>query len=463
MPDFNRQNPEEIVLSTNDEKISVQNPLPTNGDSVYFKDLDIDNCTASGFTFDVGSGTEEEVVKSFVSSVFTGKSNNSITNPKTIYLQFNRPILTSSFGINSAPGKYFSNAKVVLAQGEYSWTAYDDSSDNTQHQIFLFPTGPVKFSSMTITFHTANEIGIGLIGIFKNIEVVSRIQALKPDGTVTDVDATAGGNLKFSLEEFDSTFLGNPLPVRDPLLEIAKGNVTGHSGVNKFGHVEDIDISDVPVDIWNGGSVWVAPTAARTHDIVSDDVNDDVGDTGARTINIQGLDSNWELQEEVIPMNGTTNVATANTYVRIFRMYVVTVGSSLTNEGNITATAQVDGTVTAAITTGKGQTLMAIYTIPAGKTGYITKGYTTITRQDKTSGAMAEFEFRGRFDADVSTSPWRTLWAGGISVDGSSAYEHSYSPYVAVSEKTDLVFRCIYVSDNNTKIGAGFDIILIDD
>lgn len=205
------------TLTTNDANVSVQNPLPTDGDSVYYKDLDIDNCTASGFTFDVGSGTEQEVIKSMVSDVFLGKSNASATNPKTIYLQFKRPIETSSFGINSAPGKYFSNTKIVLGQGEFSWTAYDDSADNTQHNIFIFPIEPVKFSSMTITFHTANEIGVGLIGIFKSTNVTARLQARKPDGTITDIDATTGGNLKVSFEEFDATFQDNPLPVTPPL------------------------------------------------------------------------------------------------------------------------------------------------------------------------------------------------------------------------------------------------------
>jgi len=188
---------------------SVQYPLPIDGDSVYVKDLDIDNCTADGFIFDIGTGTESEVIEDMLKSVFAGKSNASSDNPKTIYLQFNRPVLTSSFGINSAPGKTFSNTKIVLGQGEFTWTAYDDSGDSPTHDIFLFPIEPVKFSSMEITFHTANEIGIGLIGIFKNIEVAARIQALKPDGTVTNVDATAGGNLKMSIEEFESGVSSN--------------------------------------------------------------------------------------------------------------------------------------------------------------------------------------------------------------------------------------------------------------
>jgi len=194
-----------VMLVADNEPVGVQNPLHTNGDSVYAKDLCIEQCSAVGFTFDVGSGTEEEVIKSLVSSVFVGKSNDSSDNPKTIYLQFNRPVLTSSFGINSAPGKFFSNTKIVLGQGDFEWTAFDGSADNTQRQIYLFPIEPLKFSSMKITFHTTNEIGLGLIGIFKNQEVAARIQAMKPGGEVTDVGATNNDNLKVSVQEYGDT------------------------------------------------------------------------------------------------------------------------------------------------------------------------------------------------------------------------------------------------------------------
>ncbi len=49
------------------------------------------------------------------------------------------------------------------------------------------------------------------------------------------------------------------------MLEIAKGNVPGHSTVNKFGRNTDIDTA-AKEDIWDGGGLWVAPTQARKHD-----------------------------------------------------------------------------------------------------------------------------------------------------------------------------------------------------
>ena len=44
--------------------------------------------------------------------------------------------------------------------------------------------------------------------------------------------------------------------------------------------------------------------------------------TGARTVLIEGLDENYDIQSETVTMDGTTNVVTTNTYIRLFRMTV---------------------------------------------------------------------------------------------------------------------------------------------
>ena len=70
-------------------------------------------------------------------------------------------------------------------------------------------------------------------------------------------------------------------------------------------------------------------------------------------------------------MDGTTTVTTTQQFLRVFRMSVETAGSFGNNEGTITATYTGGADVAATISPGNGQTLMALYTIPAGYTGYL--------------------------------------------------------------------------------------------
>jgi hypothetical protein len=51
------------------------------------------------------------------------------------------------------------------------------------------------------------------------------LAALKPNGKYANINATNGGNLKFSLEEFDESFHSNPLPVDTKLHQTAFGEL----------------------------------------------------------------------------------------------------------------------------------------------------------------------------------------------------------------------------------------------
>lgn len=154
-------------------------------------------------------------------------------------------------------------------------------------------------------------------------------------------------------------------------LAIAIGKLPGKATFDKFGDNSAIGTSFE--DIWNQGGTLVHLSSAETMNIVSTSTADDgaPAGTGAQTLKVLGLDNNYNEISETITLNGTTNVLTSNSYLRVHTMYVITAGSGQTNAGVITATASAAATVQGHVTIGYGRTTQCMYTVPAGKTLYI--------------------------------------------------------------------------------------------
>ncbi len=157
--------------------------------------------------------------------------------------------------------------------------------------------------------------------------------------------------------------------------DIAKGNLTDHTFIRKFGHNDAVGTTQET--LWGPGGLYPWPTSAEILKVSSSDVDDDgspVGN-GARTIQLFGLDSDYALQNETITLNGTGVVSTANSYLRVYRAVVLTVGSSGWNEGTISIKDNADAVTLLTIEPFKNQTLAAVFTIPVGNTGFITSWY----------------------------------------------------------------------------------------
>lgn len=221
--------------------------------------------------------------------------------------------------------------------------------------------------------------------------------------------------------------------------------------VNKFGRNADVD-SAAAEDIWDGGGIHVPPTAARLHDIVSTDAADDAAGTGARTVEIQGLDSDYKVQSETVTMDGTTDVETANSYVRIFRMKVVTAGSGGVNAGTITATAQIDSTVSAQIAIGNNQTLMAIYTVPVGVWGQLTNYYVSVLG---TVAAIVTVRLWIRPFDEV----WQLKHVLHTDPNANGYFNHQFGIPLDVSPKSDVRIEATTTA-NDTDVAGGFDLKL---
>lgn len=292
------------------------------------------------------------------------------------------------------------------------------------------------------------------------------LAAEKPNGIVTNIDSTAGGNLKVSVEEFDPS--AGQVP---PEVAIPKGLITGYSGVNKFGKTVNVD-SGVATDIWDGANdapgaaspIWVPPTQARIHAITSTNDNDGKtgapSSTGARTIRVYGL-TDWDTAEssEDITLDGTTPVNTVNSYVIIHRMKVLTSGASGPNLGVIKATAATDGTVTAEIVVGDGQTQMAIYGIPSTQTAYVTNFYASCERSSPT-GVHVDIKLLWVFDVENQPTVRQVKHTLGLDQEGSTYVRHEYNPYNGFAGPGIFILQAS-ASANDASVDGGFDLILV--
>jgi hypothetical protein len=251
-------------------------------------------------------------------------------------------------------------------------------------------------------------------------------------------------------------------------LEASRGNVPGISVVNKFGHAPS-GVQTTPTDIWSRSDaaatqpVWLAPTAPRIHQIAS--TSDLDGKTaapnsvGARTIRIYGLKT-WDTAEssEDIVLNGTTSVPTVNSYVIIHRMKVLTMGASGPNVGVISATADVNSTITAVIGVLEGQTEMAIYGVPSTHTFYMTRWSCSIGKSATTQSVG--FELRVNESPHIQTTGFLLKNDMELITTGTSSQDKVFANYVKYAGPC-IIKTLGIASANDIEAASAFDGYLV--
>lgn len=227
-------------------------------------------------------------------------------------------------------------------------------------------------------------------------------------------------------------------------LAIAKGEVNGHSGVHKFGAVPAMsqNQSGTVWDVNDTNYPWSSLTTASTLTVPAVNASDD-----GKEITVIGLDADYAEQTEVISVSSAGSVTSTKSFLRVYRAYMY--NGSTTNVGNINI--QVGGTTVARISAGKGQTLMAVYTVPAGYTAYLTKGVCSCQAGADATGNMY-VRYGGQNAFRIGHS-FEVSGAGGH-------YTYDFDVPVAIPEKSDIDVR-VTVRSNNARITSAFDLILM--
>lgn len=155
--------------------------------------------------------------------------------------------------------------------------------------------------------------------------------------------------------------------------DIAEGNIVGHEKITVIGCNTDVD--NVTETVWEVGGSYVFPPAGGIQmSIASSSINDSAAGTGIRTVQIDYLDDTYTEQTEIVTLNGFTPVPTVATNIlRVNNLFAKTAGTGLSAAGTIILKNNA-GTITySMIAIGNNNQRQVVYTVPAGKTLYITQ------------------------------------------------------------------------------------------
>jgi len=246
-------------------------------------------------------------------------------------------------------------------------------------------------------------------------------------------------------------------------LKIAMGSIVGTSFIHKFGEAPDFDIEDGFVSIWDGANdaglnanIYTYSTIADIDSIVSSNT----GDT--QVIEVQGLDGNLLQVIQEATLAGSGYVTLGSPLKRVFRIKnqgaTDFIGDVCVYVSGPTSAGIPDDAsgIRACVNNGNNQTLMAVYTIPAGKTGYMDNWYATTAGARKTSVHNIHLLARpsgGVFQLKSSVS---------IIADGASYIQHQYKIPEKFKGGTDIEMQA-NTDEDVAAVSAGFDIILVDD
>jgi len=162
-------------------------------------------------------------------------------------------------------------------------------------------------------------------------------------------------------------------------------------------------------------------------------------------------------------MNGTTNVTTVNSYLRVNSMTGLTVGATGWNVGAITATATTAATIQCEMDATEGLSQNSHYTVPLGKTLYTVK--LELNAAKLSGGQLPVVEFKEYVRAGGDGACWMQVFdkkmdsAVSNELDLVLPFPSSSTQSVA---RSDIRMRTDTDQDN-TEVRTRLSGILIDD
>jgi len=239
------------------------------------------------------------------------------------------------------------------------------------------------------------------------------------------------------------------LPTADQFdLAVSQGRYPGYSRVRLFGRNDDVDAGTE--EMWEVGTARVLPTSAGVAVLVSDDVNDTAAGTGARAVQIIGLDINYNPLSEIVVTDGTTNVSTIAEFFRVNTTLVVSSGASQMNDGNLSVS--IGGDLQSFIEAQEALSHQTHYTVRAGFTFFI-NAFDVNTGRTGAADIVIETQF-----LIFGTNTWLT--ASALSVYEGSLVENFMN--TGLPEKSEIRQQIMATGGSNFEADSVLAGFLVD-
>jgi hypothetical protein len=258
----------------------------------------------------------------------------------------------------------------------------------------------------------------------------------------------------------------------DFILDASRENIEGVITDQFFGFNTAVGASYEDIHP-NGGDInW--QTVASGVAISSSHTADASGGLGVRSVELHGLSATGENQDEVILLNGTTEVESALTYIRVNKLHSETCGtyggshqgditcrmtSAGAKTGNVMAIMVGDeGAVGSSVQYGLGEAGNGYWSVPLGKVMYITRIQVIPDVASNKTVDIALYEREDLLTISGDMAPRRVVWAEKA-VDSEVSKE--FPSHLKIKPLADLFFRASATA--STEIEVYVDFYLVDE